>query len=124
MTGDTTHTESGTAPHAGHGPVDRTVGRLCPKRAVARVLIPDYSLPTLAPRVAYTRVQDDTDGERTHEHDLTVAIGPDGDCWVSAGGGRSIRFRTWAGGGQSLRTRQALMVLAEAIRQDNAERSQ
>ena len=28
MTGDTEHTESGTAPTAGHGPVDRLVGRL------------------------------------------------------------------------------------------------
>lgn len=102
-------------------PVERSVGRLDPQRAVARVLLPDYWLPTIKPRVAYTRVQDDTDGERTHEHDLTVGIGPDGDCWISAGGGRSIRFRTWAGGGQSLRTRQALMVLAEAIRLDNSE---
>ena len=111
-------------PTADAGPVERMVGRLCPKRAVARALKPDYSLPTLTPRVAYTRMQDDTDGERTPEHDLTVAIGPDGDCWVSAGGGRSIRFRTWAGGGMSLRTRQALMVLAEAIRLDNADRPQ
>lgn len=33
MTGDTEHTESGTAPTAGHGPVDRPVGRPVPKRA-------------------------------------------------------------------------------------------
>ena len=32
MTGDTEHTESSTAPTAGHGPVDRPVGRPGPKR--------------------------------------------------------------------------------------------
>jgi hypothetical protein len=53
-----------------------------------------------------------------------VVIGPDGDCWVTAGGGQTLRFRTWAGGGHSLRVRQALMVLAEAIRRDNEDRPQ
>ena len=33
MTGDTEHTESGTAPTAGHGPVDRPVGRPVEQRA-------------------------------------------------------------------------------------------
>jgi len=95
-----------------------------PERAVARVLQPDYWLQSLDTRTGYTRRHDDTDGERGHEQDLTVVIGPDGDAWIEAGGGKMLRFRTYAGGGQSLRTRQALMVLAEAIRQDNAERSQ
>lgn len=33
MTGDTEHTESSTAPTAGHGPVDRPVGRPVEQRA-------------------------------------------------------------------------------------------
>jgi len=34
MTGDTEHTESGTAPTAGHGPVDRLVGRPVEQRDI------------------------------------------------------------------------------------------
>lgn len=37
MTGDTEHTEGSTAPTAGHGPVDRPVGRPVEQRAVAVV---------------------------------------------------------------------------------------
>ena len=109
----------GTDSTAVAGPVERVVGRLCPKRAVSRALTPDYWLQTLATQIGYTRRHDDTDGRRDHEQDLTVCIGPDGDAWITAGGGQVLLFRTYAGGGQSLRTRQALMVLAEAIRLDN-----
>ena len=104
--------------------VERGVGRLCPKRAVARALMPDYWPQTLDTRHGYTRRQDDTDGRRDHAQNLEVMIGPDGDCWLTAGGGQTLRFRTWAGGGLSVRTRQALLVLAEAIRLDNEDRPQ
>ncbi len=104
--------------------LDRRVGRLLPERAVARVLLPNYWLQSLATRTGYTRRHDDTDGQKDHAQDLTVVIGPDGDCWVTAGGGQPLRFRAWSGGGNSIRTRQALMVLAEAIRLDNAEQPQ
>jgi len=106
------------------GPVQRRVGRLEPERAVARALTPDYWLRSLATMTAYTRRQDDTDGARDYKQDLTVTIGPDGDCWLQAGGGNLLRFRTWGGGGMSVRTRQALMVLAEAMRLDNEDRPQ
>ena len=99
----------------------RTVVHLEPERAVARVLTPDYWLRSLEVRCCYSRRQDDTDGQRDHAQNLDVTIGPDGDCWLTAGGGQTLRFRTWAGGGMSVRTRQALMVLAEAIRLDNEE---
>lgn len=95
-----------------------------PATAVHVALESNYWLPTLAPRAGYTRRHDDTDGERGEEQDLSVMIGPDGDCWVQAGGGQTLRFRTFAGGGGSLRTRNALLVLAEAIRRDNEDRPQ
>lgn len=104
--------------------VKRSVVRLEPERAVARVLEPDYWLPSLEVRRCYSRRQDDTDGQRDYTQNLDVMIGPDGDCWLTAGGGQTLRFRTWAGGGMSVRTRQALMVLAEAIRLDNEDRPQ
>jgi len=117
-------TSNTTLPPADAGRIDRGVGRLDPKRAVARALMPDYWLQTLDTRHGYTRRQDDTDGQRDHAQNLEVMIGPDGDCWLTAGGGQMLRFRTWAGGGMSVRTRQALMVLAEAIRLDNEDRPQ
>ena len=104
--------------------VERPVGQPCPERAVVRALTPNYWLASLDTMTAYTRRQDDTDGECDHTHDLSVTIGRDGDCWVEAGGGRLLRFRAYSGGGGSLRTRQALMVLAEAIRLDNEDSPQ
>lgn len=95
-----------------------------PEKAVHVALEASYWLTSLEPRAGYTRRHDDTDGERGPEQDLSVMIGPDGDCWVQAGGGETLRFRTYAGGGASLRTRNALLILAEAIRRDNEERPQ
>jgi hypothetical protein len=96
--------------------------------AVARAmntLVEGYYWPTsLEPQSGYTRRHDDTDGKRGIEEDLTVSIGPDGDMWVVVAGAAPLRFRSDAGGGQSLRVRNALLVLAEAIRRDNNERPQ
>lgn len=72
------------------------------------------------PESRHTRLQDDTDGETTLKHELTVIMGPDGDMHIGVGGD-FLRFRTWGGGGNSLRTHNALRILAEAIRQDNHE---
>ena len=66
---------------------------------------------------------------------LKVVISCDGDThvimqdWENIPEGRpdptpTIRIRSLEGGGQSLRTRQALLWLADAIRRDNEERSQ
>lgn len=79
---------------------------------------------TLAVKNGYTRRQDDTDGETDHSHDLTVSLSVDGDAWIATGYGLPLRFRTDMGGGMSQRTRNALLVLAEAIRRDNADRPQ
>ncbi len=69
---------------------------------------------------AYSRVHDDCDGQRGAEHELTVVIGRDGDLHVLQCGEISLRFREPFGGGASPRVRNALLVLAEAIRRDNA----
>ncbi len=96
---------------------------LAVSRALNTLLEKAYWPSTLAPRVAYMRRHDDTDGKTDASQDLCVVFGPDGDAWVNVGID-SLRFRTWAGGGMSLRTRNALLVLAEAIRRDNEERPQ
>lgn len=69
---------------------------------------------------AYSRIDDDCDGQRGPEHALTVVIGQDGDLHVLQCGDNSLRFREPFGGGASPRVRNALLVLAEAIRRDNA----
>ena len=71
----------------------------------------------------YNRVQDDCDGDLTQQ--LHVFLAGDGDMHIAISGDtRSLRFRNYFGGGMSLRTHRALMILAEAIRLDNEERPQ
>lgn len=79
-------------------------------------------LPTLKSEVSYERTHDDDDGSKKGR--LSVMFGPDGDAYLMTDTrpGEALRFRTFFGGGRSLRVRDALMILAEAIRLDNEER--
>lgn len=93
-------------------------------RAMNTLIEGEYWPATLSTEGAYVRRHDDTNGETGIEQELAVTFSPDGDAWIMLPGMTSLRFRTWAGGGMSLRVRKGLMVLAEAIRRDNAERPQ
>jgi len=94
-------------------PVDRD-------RQVKELLETHFWISTLELNTRYARGQDDHDG--TFTGNLSVAIGEDGDIWVSIDGA-GVRFRMPGyGGGMSPYTRTALMILAEAIRRDNLER--
>jgi len=76
----------------------------------------------LEARKIYRRLHDDHDG--TRKGHLSVVFSDDGDAWVSipdARPGEGLRFRSYAGGGSSLRTRAALLILAEAMRLDEEE---
>lgn len=83
--------------------------------------------PTIEQRRTYlTRYEDDSP-----TGNIAIAFGPDGDGWIEVVAkpeplqfSNALRFRTWNGGGQSLRVRSALFVLAEAIRLDNEARPQ
>lgn len=63
---------------------------------------------------------------------ISVVFGSDGDGWISVvsepdpkEARHSMRFRMpMSGGGQSPRVRNALLILAEAIRLDNEDRPQ
>lgn len=66
-----------------------------------------------------TRFQDDIDGSKEIDHQLTVSQGPDGDMYISVGPSQMLRFRTYAGGGRSLAVHNALRILAHAIKMDN-----
>jgi len=105
-------------------PRTRTPTRLSVQRAMNTLIEGAYWPQSLEPRSHHTRRHDDTDGQRDTQQDLTISIGPDGDAWVVVAGAPPLRFRTMAGGGCSLRVRNALLVVAEAIRRDNADRPQ
>lgn len=98
--------------------------QLAVSRAMNTLLERNYWPASLEARSTHVRRHDDTDGDKSPQQDLAVTIGPDGDMWLTAGGGQTLRFRTWAGGGGSQRVHKALLTLAEAIQRDNAERPQ
>ncbi|MFA5386379.1 MAG: hypothetical protein WC297_01830 [Candidatus Paceibacterota bacterium] len=86
-----------------------------------RVLENPFWIPEIETGVAYRRVHDDHDG--TEEGMLIVTFSLDGDAWVTIDKhhGPSLRFRNYFGGGNSPRTRNALMLLALAIKLDEAK---
>lgn len=98
--------------------------------AVAKLLESSFWLPTISTKERYSRLQDDHDGKRWGI--LRITFGEDGDAWLEIDRNgvddlvdETIRFRMpFMGGGISPRTRQALHVLAEAIRLDNEEHPQ
>ena len=85
-----------------------------------RVLNNPFWINGLEAGEVYRRLHDDHDG--TFTGILNVLIGPDGDChtWTDVQPGQSLRFRVpILGGGMSPRVRNALMILAFAIKLDN-----
>lgn len=83
-----------------------------------------FWLDTLDTMEMYQRYQDD----HPEEH-ISVSFGSDSDAHLSIfsvtkQAWPSVRFRVMQGGGQSRRVRNALIILAEAIRLDNEERPQ
>jgi hypothetical protein len=77
---------------------------------------------SIEPGLSQFRTHDDCDGKT--QEGIRVTVGVDGDMWISAHmthRWESCRFRTHEGGGLSLRTRNALLILAMAIQLDNQE---
>jgi len=93
-------------------------------RKIRQLLDSNFWPEDLRSNVRYTRVHDDCDGDASQV--LSVIISEDGDAWVAADGETAysaLRFRVpLIGGGASPRVRNALLILAEAIRLDNADR--
>ena len=89
-----------------------------------RVLEHPFWISDLQTSEVYERIHDDHDG--TKEGRLMVQFTLDGDVWITTDKhqGHSMRFRTFGGGGQSQRVRNALMILALAIKLDNEEHPQ
>lgn len=84
---------------------------------IQRILETPYWIKTIHPDTIYQRNHDDHDGKP--KGGLVVMFDKMGDAYISIDNCPHLRFRTFGGGGLSLRTRTALMILAEAIRLDN-----
>lgn len=103
---------------------------MSPERAeklIHALLNDNYWLPQLRPDTRYARTTDDHDGKFFPK--VNVIFSGDGDAWMMVQTLRpevmaSCRFRTGMGGGHSLRVRNALLILAEAIRLDNELRAE
>jgi hypothetical protein len=92
-------------------------------KAIETILETPHWFKKLATNTQYFRTHDDCDGNVTKG--VSVVISPDGDAWVvtSQNPFQSCRYRMpMTGGGASPRTRQALLILALAIKMDNDER--
>jgi hypothetical protein len=91
-----------------------------------RVLNNPLMLSGLEINTGYIRIHDDTDG--TGKGRICVTLAQDGDVWFESEPNHDhgpLRFRTsFGGGGQSPRVRNALLVLALAIKLDNEEHPQ
>jgi len=91
-------------------------------KSVQKTLEDSFWLPTLSTNTEYRRQHDDHDGNP--KGGLMVMFDEMGDGYISTDNNEWLRFRTFGGGGQSERTRTALLILAEAIRLDNLARPQ
>jgi hypothetical protein len=87
-----------------------------------RVLENPFWIPDLKSDEIYERVHDDHDG--TFEGRLEVFFDKMGDAYIASSKHpiSMLRYRTWGGGGLSPRVRNALMILAWAIKLDNEEK--
>lgn len=87
------------------------------EKKIRDILETHFWLPTLKTREVYSRTHDDCDGDQSQQ--LSLIIDQEGDVHIFPN--KSLRFRTGMGGGGSLRTRNALLILAEAIRLDHED---
>ena len=92
--------------------------------AINHILSEEFSWPRdLETMTEYRRLHDDHDGTECGE--ISMVVAPDGDVHIATVGLKpceSLRFRTCVGGGNSPMVRNALIVLAEAIRREDLDR--
>lgn len=95
-----------------------------PKTARA-LLESEFSLPGLMPGKTYGRLHAREEGGGLAELAVIVLENRDVSVYITNEQGEStpLRFCSYEGGGTALRTRNALILLAEAIRLDNFEQS-
>ena len=91
------------------------------QKTIDKVLSDFFWPPGLKSGIPYRTTHDDNDGDPSNGV-LSVAIGPDGDVWMQIYGHVPLRFRVpLIGGGKYPKIRNALLLLAEAIRQEGEQ---
>jgi hypothetical protein len=90
-------------------------------KTIKKILETPYWPPELEVDARYFRIQDDCDGDLSEG--IEVSVDQMGDIFVQTNCSpiHTCRYRTWGGGGRSLRVRNALLLLAIAIKMDNDE---
>jgi hypothetical protein len=109
--------------------IERLIG--LDAQEIIRILLESaWALPTVDTKEAFERLHDDHDGTRQGKIGVIRAIDGDMHVYIQSDSSRTmsmrvssyesdwLRFRSAAGGGRSLRTHNALRILAEAIRLD------
>jgi len=92
-------------------------------KIIKDILENPFWIPGLESKTQYSTHDDDTPDSTVAI--LSIIFSDDGDAWVAKWtdpSHASIRKRTHAGGGKDLRTRQAIMILAFAMKLDEEER--
>ena len=87
------------------------------------ILGDNFWLHTLKTNTEYFRTHDDCDGDLTKRTSVQFDQGGAAHICLVNMAHPACRFRTSGGGGNSLRVRNALLILAEAIRLDDEEGS-
>ena len=91
------------------------------EQVIEELLDTPFWPPGIDTNTIYQVQTDDTDGKPDYGI-LMVQFSVDGDAWVSQstqmGLPDNIRFRNWGGGGHHLRVRNAICVLAMAMKLD------
>ncbi|HXK37980.1 MAG TPA: hypothetical protein VJ579_02850 [Candidatus Paceibacterota bacterium] len=92
---------------------------------IRALLDSEFGMLELSGERTVHRLHDEHGG--TGQGELHVHFLPNADMVISITGDEeevspSLRFRSYEGGGHSLRTRNALFILLEAIRLDNLDR--
>ena len=109
--------------NCGTNPGPKTMRQDSIEDRIKDILEHPFWLYSLKSNTEYFRTHDDCDGDLTKG--ISVQFDQCGDahiCLMNMGH-HACRFRTHGGGGNSLRVRNALLILAEAIRLDDEESS-
>ena len=87
-----------------------------------KILEEQFWIPEIETGFLYQRLHDDHDGEFSGMVEVFFLDNADGVLTTDCHRGPALRFRNEVGGGRSLRVRNALMLLALAIKLDNEQR--
>jgi len=92
------------------------------EKTIQDILNDSFWPTSLETNQSYFRTHDDCDGDLSKGISVVISIDGDAHIWSNNGAFSSCRYRIpISGGGRSPRVRNALLILAMAIKLDNEE---